>query len=485
MKIMRRKELAKDGNNIESGATTAASSIPPSKEGSETSDESQPAPDITSPTDSNMAREKATLTREEREAKYKETRDRIFKGFEDSENNDINHGSEEIPGISRTSSSSGKKRSRKHRNIDDGFQARSQFNAYFPTMQFPAPAFDQPMAPSPYFNPYVSQHTLGVSQVGAQSPPVYQQSFSHGYQNGSNIQGYPMQIQQYPVLNNPAMSGFNGNTNPPYMQQMPPQFYQQTNSPAMGQQSPSIPSPALSTSAQLSRHQSQMPEQQWSTNGYSNPYQQQPRVQQQMYFPAPQDRNMVTSVPTIPYQYGQLPYQTNMSESRNAHPLPGSYNRQSFNPQTRSFVPSMMNGNSAPSPLNYLVNDAASSTVPSSYMNSTSTSVSVSQSSTPGQHSVMPQFGSFTQDLKTPVLRKTVPQPNNQPGSAQSSLAKWGTPANLPPKPPPPEAPSISEGQHALPQNVPSHTNIQIMNNGQPRPIFQNGIYSIPGQTRQ
>ncbi|KAL2256556.1 hypothetical protein VTK26DRAFT_1494 [Humicola hyalothermophila] len=41
----------------------------------------------------------------------------------------------------------------------------------------------------------------------------------------------------------------------------------------------------------------------------------------------------------IPYAYGQLPANVNPNDPKSQHPIPGSYNRQAFNPKTQSFVP--------------------------------------------------------------------------------------------------------------------------------------------------
>lgn len=41
----------------------------------------------------------------------------------------------------------------------------------------------------------------------------------------------------------------------------------------------------------------------------------------------------------VPYAYGQLPSALNPSDPKSQHPIPGSFNRHAFNPQTQSFVP--------------------------------------------------------------------------------------------------------------------------------------------------
>ena len=132
MTIMRRAGLGKDAQSVESGANTADGSMAPSKAGSETGDESQRGTGVASPTDSNLAKDKSAMTREEREAKYNETRERIF-----GPKSEIADSNEAVNEVSRTSSRNEKKK-KKHKNNDDGFEARSQFNAYYPSMQYPS-----------------------------------------------------------------------------------------------------------------------------------------------------------------------------------------------------------------------------------------------------------------------------------------------------------------------------------------------------------
>ena len=147
MTIMRRAGLGKDAQSVESGANTADGSMAPSKAGSETGDESQRGTGVASPTDSNLAKDKSAMTREEREAKYNETRERIF--GPKSENADSN---EAVNEVSRTSSRNEKKK-KKHKNNDDGFEARSQFNAFYHPLQYPATTYDQTTASPAYYSP--------------------------------------------------------------------------------------------------------------------------------------------------------------------------------------------------------------------------------------------------------------------------------------------------------------------------------------------
>lgn len=47
----------------------------------------------------------------------------------------------------------------------------------------------------------------------------------------------------------------------------------------------------------------------------------------------------VHPVSGIPYAYGQLPVNIDPNDPKSQHPIPGSYNRNGFNPTTQSFVP--------------------------------------------------------------------------------------------------------------------------------------------------
>lgn len=481
VKIMRRAGLSKGSQKVDSGPNTTASSMAPSKAGSEAGDDSGRATGLVSPTESYPGKDRATMTREEREAKYKETRDRIFKGFEDIENADAAAGNEPGPGISRTSSTNGKRKSRKQqRNADDGFEARSHYTAYYPSIQFAGPSFEQTPASPAYFNPGVPQHYPTMGDSNAMAPAMYPPLFGPGYPQVPDTPVYPSPAQQYPVPSSPTSNGFhNMQPFPNYIQQVPFPYYQLPQpSPALGHRSPVISSPALSSSAQIPRPevpQSQASEQPWP---YPYPYQQ-PASQQPCYATQNPPQTSVTSLQTVPYQYGQLPCPPNLPGSRNAHPLPGSYNRQqAFNPQIRSFVPS-----STAQPLftGETVQDAAVSGQVSNKSGTLPGPPHVVAASPPVHMTGMPQFGSFvsTAEPKPPPPHKSQNRPDEAQAPPKSTLAKWGTPANLPLKPPPLDPPGMPP---SLPQNIPAPPSLPNFNGGQSMPTFQNGIYAAAQQ---
>ena len=147
MKIMRRAGLAVDGRKIESTSNTTASSVDASKTGSETGDGSAQASGMTSPTGSLIAKDKSSQTREEREAKYKEARDRIFADWKEIDAVDSGPSKENSNDVSRASSTSGKKKKKKDKSAaKDGDTAASKDGE-------PATANGNGVAPVPQSKP--------------------------------------------------------------------------------------------------------------------------------------------------------------------------------------------------------------------------------------------------------------------------------------------------------------------------------------------
>ena len=472
MKIMRRNGVGADGQHTGSGVNTTASSLGPSKAGSENGDDSQRLSGVASPTDSISTKDKASMTREEREAVYKEARDRIFKDFEDSENIEAPSSGDTPNETSRTSSTNGKKKTRK-KNNDDGFEARSSYNAYYPAMQYSGAPFNQMMNQMAYPSPFMQQQNGQVPYQGVPS------SYNQGYSPIQTGQGYPMPMHSMPMTMVPG--GYSPNSGQqtfmPYGPQVPQHYYQPVVQQNQMQSQPSaMSSPALSFNGQSSRPHSQMSDQQWPQMqaNFQHPYPnfqgQQPTYQAlgQPQFPAP---TTPTNVPATPYPYGQLPYHSNVPGGRSPHPLPGSFNRQAFNPETRAFIPA----NHFPSPQsNAHANKPGEHTGRPGYLSPPSHQSGIGNSAygqspiNSQQVPLIPQSGQFAQPRITAphVGRKVSSQSTTAQPQGQSSLAKWGTPANLPPKPPPSEASSRqSSGTYRTAQDMPT---------------FQNGTYSKP-----
>ena len=475
MKIMRRAGLGKDEQNPSSGPDTADGSMAPSKANSDTGTDSQQNTGVASPTESNLAKDKSAMTREEREAKYKETRERIF-----GPESELVDGSEPVPEVSRTSSRNDRKK-KKHRNTDDGFTARSQYNAYYPQMQYPVTNFEQlPDCPTHYsaYPPHGNGIMSQPGPMGMPTVPTFPSNFQQDYQAMANAQAFPVAMNI-----NPTIGGYDMQHTPSFNQPMPQQYYPAVqHGIGMGQQVSALSSPALSNNGQFPGPPIQMSDQQWQHNGYN--YQVPPmRDSQQFMIPSMNNQMSMANVQTIPYQYGQLPVQNTIPGSKPQHPLPGSYKSQSFNPQTRAFIP---NGRPRPPTTAHPSSNSTPNMTQPIAGNSPYFSPYTQQiPSYPQMPSMsIPQPANFGNETKSLGSRNNSAQTNGQQSPAQSSLSKWGTPAHLPPKPPPP-AHNLPEGQHSLPLNNQFNVNVHMMNGGQPMPTYHNGVWSLPGAAPQ
>ena len=483
MKIMRRAETGKDGQASDSGANTTASSIIPSKAGSEADDASNPGTGFVSPTESDITRDKAAITREEREAKYKLARERIFKGFDDLDKPENVSGTSASNEVSRASSTE-KKRNRKRHNHNDDFEARSQFNAYYPGMQIPSVAYAHPTDTTGFFTPYMPHISNAHGQSANFSPPVSQMQYPQGCQAMSISKGSGMGMQQSNIS---ATNGFYSQGNTPstyngYDQQTPTQYFQ-----TMQHSSSGLHSPAVANNGLAAQQYTQWPEQQWPQ--YWNKYQ--PTDSQQISAELQsQSKSSTSSMSSTPYPYGELPYQPTSQVGRPQHPLPGSYNRPSFNPRTSSFVPQTHLG--PPTLASYGTRPGQSSSAGSSiafqfssqgfpYDQQLSSYAQSSSSSLLPMPPVPPAHNTGF-DSKTFGSRKSSSLPAPSQPAGQNLISKYGVPSHLPPKPPPSEISNIPtpEVQHPLPPTVRSTLNLQAAGHGQGMPTYQNGMYSHP-----
>lgn len=459
MKIMRR---AGHPGEKGTGESTAASSSAPSKAPSEIgeggSDEHRNG--TGSSAGVTPAKDRAAMSREEREAKYQEARERIFRDFPESKSSENSASAEHSANMSRSSSMSGRKKSHRQKTPhDDSFEARSQFNAFYPGMPY-----SSGQVPVGGMNDgiYASQ---GQYMPGSGSSPSV---VNHGH-NGQANPIYAPQVNFSPMAqySSLGMSPNIGQGNSWQGGQIPPQTpysgYPQVNQPPqmMSQQSSARSSPSMNNYALPNAPQYQQPAPSWTPSAYAGGGLQQPanpRNPPPVHWPnyPPQ-----AAPNQIPYQYGQVPnqpYNPGMQNSGAQHPLPGSFNRPAFNPQTRSFVPG---GNS---PVRY-PGQVQQPSVNVPYMKP--------QGPKP-QPWTPPQDNQGYPPQVTPNSHPNKPNmPTNQPNYApsqrgssatQDSIAKWGTPSHLPPKPPPSQVPSEFDAKNrpstlptqSYPSNVPS-----------------------------
>ncbi|CAI6338563.1 unnamed protein product [Periconia digitata] len=470
-KIMRR-------GDEKSGTNTTANSEGPSKTTSEVG-----GSDGGNDKEGGKPKDKSMLTREEREARYREARQRIFGSAEAEESEQTEpSASTEDKDASRSSSASGKKKNRKQRNADDddGFEARSRFNAYYPG-QYAAPGYSGDG--TIYYNGFPgSMHNAQYAPMASNAPSP--QNYNNGYPNmmpqemqpqyGWSNQQYsspnaPMMYPAYGPMQNGydlsndfqrGMQSFQSSNMP---NQMTPKM---TNASMANYQDPyaqSSPSHSINGSWSQSNQQTGYPitPGPYPPNGSGN----RPMPGSMQQGPAPSA-----------YQYGQFPPSSfNGKPNRHQHPLPGSYQRPQFNPQSQAFVPGGYNmpyqmphnvGGSA-QPMNgyggfqlpgnpQVPHQLPRPSPPSSNMQAFGSPGHMNNNGTMGPHSLSPS--------QTALSQNSVP--------AQSSIAKYGTPSNLPARPPPtqPQAPklNLNGSVQGTPSRVPSNSNLSFIGNGAP-----------------
>ncbi|KAI0017679.1 hypothetical protein F4780DRAFT_772161 [Xylariomycetidae sp. FL0641] len=377
------------------------------------------------------------MTREEREEFYNKTRERIFGNTEKTGESTpglltLLKETDDINGVSRASSVSGRERSnlgkrgkvgKQRRDDSESFESRSQFVPLMPPQSQMnwAPHFVSPGA-MPYGEQMQQAYAYPVPAT-YQTPP---QGFApmmpnNGYPQYNAVPTYPQQAQPAPTRYAPSNVSVGGAYGPP-TQATPPQSWQPTFNQA--------PSPGPFPS----------------------------RV--------PQSQTPGNSAPpgSVPYAYGQLPANANPRDPKSQHPIPGSYNRHAFNPKTVPFVPG--NGMSSGQPPMYapqpvpqvgsphLGYNGFSSAMPAQpYMGGPGYGMSrqSSNNSLPPYHQPphhpqppsahlppMPQMPQMPQIPQMSQMAKPgMPQgPSVGPGQPFSHLPNYGNPATLPQKPP-------------------------------------------------
>jgi hypothetical protein len=479
MKIMRRNDGERPEGSI--GGSSA-----PSKTTSEAGDSGQDGERNGSSSGATPAKDRMNLTREEREAKYHEARERIFRDFPDSAKSDTASG-ESNPNMSRSSSVNGRKKNQRQRTPhDDSFEVRSQFNAYYPGMQYgngSAP-YNVAVNDNSYSNPVPYLVGPGVPPPSGGYMPSGQNGATYPGQVQGQMQGQmqsqvPTQMQgqipnqmqgqmpgqmqnqmqgqmnmngmQYPMTMSPQMTSngsWQGSSMP---QQSPYSGYASMNQPGMmSQQSSNKSSPAMNNYAvpNTAPYQQNL---NWNPQSYPTSYQQ-PQTQRNgppVHWPSYPQHQQSMQPNMGGYPYSQYPGQHMNLAMQNAgsHAMQAGYAnaRSHFNPQTRSFIPG-----GAP---------------PGRHPNK------VPQYPMQPYGNMQPVQGQWTGHHEATQNRNMDPTnmaSTRMPASGpRDSIAKWGTPAHLPPKPPPSEVPSdFDMNTRAGPPSAPA-------------PSYANGISSV------
>ncbi|KAF2625407.1 hypothetical protein BU25DRAFT_412841 [Macroventuria anomochaeta] len=423
-KIMRRED-AKSGTN------TTSNSQNPSKTTSE----------VDGSDGSTDGKDKAALTREEREARYREARQRIFGAESDESPAAETAESGEEKDVSRSSSASGKKKSKKQRNYDDDdFQARSRFNVYYP-QQYAVPGYTAENVV--YYDGYSAavphaQYT-GVNP-GASPPAAYSNPYPVMPSPDAQSQ-YGWSGQQYQPQNGAAVYQNYGQMQSGY--DLSADFQR-----GMSFQSPVVPSqvtPKMANTPMAPYQESfQQAQHMPSNQGWPQMNQQPSYPMGQVSFATPSSRPMSAPQPQ-PYAYGQFPPNPyNGQPNRNQHPIPGSYNRQQFNPQSQAFIPGgrnvpfQMQSNMGQGPPQ--MNGYGGFQMQQPSMANQMPRISPSAGSTPSFGSPQSMHGNGSAAMNR-ITSQTGEQGSSRIPSGASSIAKYGTPSHLPAKPPAPHQP--------------------------------------------
>jgi hypothetical protein len=352
---------------------------------------------------------------------------------------------------------------------DDGFEARSQFNVYYPPTQYPIPPFVGTTAYGSFPIPSIGAGgQIGVMPfVGGQQQ--YLPNLSQAMPPNGMPQFPPQQQQFYP-------GGGRGQGFDQMSQMTYPQPVQLSRSPQSLQQPSTLPQQQMAVVNQSitntflpnNRQPALQNGKQW-THTPQPPYQNQ--FQSQGFPQPPQsppmDRRNYSSPGNMPsqtqYPFGQLPnkpfvpgssymrqQQQQQQQQQHQHPVPGSYNRQPFNPKTQAFIP----GSSFPmSQTNSNGTQPYPPAVPGQFGNSPNIpSGFPRQGPSPIPTNYGPQSlptcnlnpnGAYSGAIGSQGLGPQGPPPvqssnvNHIPRQTQGSISKWGSPS-LPKKPPPP-----------------------------------------------
>lgn len=451
MKIMRRN----DGERPSTEGSTAASSSVPSKTTSEAGDgnDGDRAGSSSGPT---SVKDRLILTREEREAKYQEARERIFRDFPESRSSDNSAGDQ--GNMSRSSSASGRKKTHRQKTPhDDSFEVRSQYNVYYPGVPYTN-------GPVPY-QVAVNDPTLHNQPSFMVGPGITppNMGYAPSVQTNTMYSGHMHSMPQYQMPPSPQMPPAgpwpNGN-----MPQQPtfPGYTPIAQPPVMvNPQAPAKSSPVLGNYAVPNTMQYHQPAGHWPAPPYPGNFSQGAhRNPHPVHWPnyPPQQ---LPSPPSYPYgQFSAQPLAPGMQNV--THPLPGSFNRSLFNPQTRSFIPGGAPLGRHPSRNNQLAMNPSYqgiSTIP------------------PQQWPGFPDAAGRNQE--------SAGYSGNQPSRGmpygnRDSIAKWGTPSHLPPKPPPSEVPSDFAIRSRSGSVSASTYGNNVLPNGRNGPLVVSGGTSLP-----
>lgn len=392
-------------------------------------------------------KDKAALSREERENRYNEARARIFKDFKEQSEESVESSEVKEVDVSRSSSASGAKKGKKNRRPkDDGFEARSAYSQYgglpYTTNVYPQaipngahldgvngyPGSGHYPAATPNFEPSFASNIGDQQYMQPQMSSIQGSWSSQPYQTGF--------VPAQGVINPDAYTrGFSGNSVSSY-QPWPT---------ATNMQSQATPRPSNPHLAGYDPTYQPQVDSMWPQSGYYGAY-------------GGTNQSYLDNVnPQIMQSQGQQMYPfsgasyTNFPHSEtqyyDAQMAAGSHDQQMFNPQSQSFVPKpRMN------PYQQMPHDPNGTVHGNGMMYQNFMPAQRHASNTPhfsqmagynAPHYPQPPPTSTGhlqgQNSNMPIAQAPRQQQHHQTSqTSQSTIAKWGTPATLPAKPPPP-----------------------------------------------
>ncbi|THY89228.1 hypothetical protein D6C92_07294 [Aureobasidium pullulans] len=402
------------------------------------------------------------LTREQREQRYELARLRILGSAKPTEDVSLVKERDE----SRSSSAAGKKKPKKQRsNSDDDFEARSAYSTFVTPQNGATDGVN--MVYYPAF-PGGAQGAPGM-YAGAPAASASQNSYNavYGPTTSSQAAPYPWLQQGYAGYNDPNNQAQHN------VNDLSSDFQ------AMSFQAQSGPTSPPASAGPYGYAGPQGQQQQHPSWPQMTPYQPgypgSPNYGGQFASRPPSSASHGSA--THGYPYGMPMNQMQMPESYMGYQnqvMAGAFNRGNFNPQSQAFIPGYQPHYGAPmAPQN---NMGFNSAYPGSHALQRQNSSQSQASSYNGQSSSQTN-SRLPHPLPQPVFSPHVPMPfqssqrqaatPSRPGTnsaadssnnAPSSIAKWGTPASLPAKPPPPAATNsfdMSRMPHAQQNSAP------------------------------
>ena len=417
-------------------------------------------------------KDKGALTREERENRYKEARARIFKDFkEDAPESAEAAAKNSEKDVSRSSSASGAKKPKKNKkHKDDEFEPRSAFTGLTP---FTPPPATHIAPDGTFYNPF-APYAMGAQQVGMgglfdtnqqsqmSMPPQYaQQQFqpqtanlqtqqvSQGYMLPTGMPGYG------PCYHDQGMT---------YDGASPPQNM-------ASQLTPRATAPALSMHSAGVTHGDE-------NVGWKQNYPNHLAAHNGAQLSSFADYNQQMAYLMTQGGNGFSAQDQHSMNQQAAFQFPG-HGRPQFNPQSQAFVPGTWGASQGyqgytnmPYPQQSAVPHyptqapgllQGASGIPQYFISPPNgQSRAVQHQHQHHQHQHQPRA--------SPAANGSRPSPNTT-----SSISKWGTPATLPAKPPPPailspfvDLPRDPQNQQPLPPN-PYTNGLRPASNNTPR----------------